>query len=109
MEKSKPIQLKYKIYVSGLHISKIIIGHHYRLKHSAEIDDNLILKLVLSLDGRFFSPDSTTSGVDYYAADIQLLVAEKLKTFRLVWLNEGEQLEIIGVVNAYRVNKLKKY
>lgn len=109
MEKSTPIHLKYKIYVNELSISKIIIGHHYLLKHSTEIDDSLILKLVLTLDGRNFSADSTSKGIDYYAVDIQLLVADKLKIFRLVWLHEGEHLEIIGVINAYRVNKLKKY
>ncbi len=108
LEKSDSIFLKSKIIVNGLAVTKIIIGRHYRLKHYKDIDDDLILKLVMSLDGRKFLPDSTTKGIRYFAVDIQIMNGEALRYYRLVWLFEGDNLEIIGVINAYRVNRISK-
>jgi hypothetical protein len=71
--------------------------------------DELVLELVQSLDGRSFDADSTSRGIEYYAVDIQILAqAKRTKLYRLVWLFEGNCLEIIGVINAYRVKKRKK-
>lgn len=69
------------------------------------MNDELILRLVAELDGGDFPVDSTTSGVDYYVADIQLDGEEKI--YRLIWLFEGEKLEVLGVINAYRKGKRK--
>jgi len=30
------------------------------------------------------------------------------KIYRLIWLFEGDFLEVIGVINAYRIRKKKK-
>jgi len=88
------------IVVNGNKVKKVLIGRHYELKHSHYMNDDLILLLVKMLDGKNFPVDSTTKDIDYYVADIEY--GYPLKVYRLIWLFEGEMLEIIGVINAYR-------
>lgn len=81
-------------------------------KHSHYLNDEIILELVISLDGLSFPIDSSTDGIDYYAADITRSDdSGKKRTFRLIWLIEGNEMEILGVINAYRRKnkKGKKY
>ena len=108
MLKSAPIFLLKKIQVNGHQIAKVIIGRHYLEKHSRSIDDGLIIDLVMVLDGGVFTADSVTGGIEYFATDIQFSKNQESKIYRLIWLFEGEFLEIIGIVNAYRVGKKKK-
>lgn len=70
------------------------------------MNDQLILKLVKFLDGGSFAVDSTTDGIDYYVADVML--DDPRKIYRLIWIFEGENLEILGVINAYRRKKKGK-
>ena len=102
----QPKKYTVAITVNGLGITTVLIGRHYLKKHAAHINDDLILQLVAELDGGDFSVDSTTAGIDYYVADVQLNDSEK--TYRLIWLFEGEKLEVLGVINAYRRGKRKK-
>ena len=65
-----------------------------------------MLDLVLALDGKNFDSESSSRGIEYFAADVEFSSgAAKSKCFRLVWLFEGDLLEVIGVINAYRVKK----
>jgi hypothetical protein len=50
--------------------------------------------------------DSITDGTEYFVADVEW--GDPLKVYRLIWLFEGEKLEILGVVNAYRRTPKKK-
>ena len=70
------------------------------------MNDALIINLVLDLDGHTFPLDSSKDGVDYFAADVQLESSKKIN--RIIWLFEGEKLEIIGIINAYRRSKKGK-
>ncbi|MFZ4405407.1 MAG: hypothetical protein ACOYOK_15010 [Pseudobdellovibrionaceae bacterium] len=108
MQKSAPIKLNRTLYVNGNIISSIIIGKHYLQKHSLEVTEDLIILLVCSLHGLHFKADSISAEIEYYATDIELDMDGQNKIFRLVWLFEGEQLEIIGIINAYRVRKKRK-
>lgn len=103
---SKPISYKVDITVNGLSISTVKIGRHYLKKHSSYMNDQLILELVKILDGGNFPAESTTNGVDYYVADV--ILDDPRKIYRLVWLFEGESLEILGIINAYRRKKRGK-
>jgi hypothetical protein len=102
----KPHRYSLKLTVNGHKIVSVLIGRHYVVKHGKHINDELILRLVKSLDGSHFPIDSTTKEVDYYAADI--LLEETDKIYRLIWLFEGKFLEVLGVVNAYRRQTRKK-
>jgi hypothetical protein len=94
--------------VNGHEIRTIRIGQHYQAKHGSYLNDEFILDLVLGLDEGHFPVDSTSSGLDYYAADLVHETDGGLKrTFRVIWIFEGDVFEILGVVNAYR-RKSKK-
>jgi len=106
MEKSHPIELSAPLTVNGHKVTHVVIGKHYREKHAAHMTDELVLDLVQALDGKNFVSDSTSKGIEYYAADIEASFAtKKIKLYRLVWLFEGTFLEVIGVINAYRIKK----
>lgn len=73
------------------------------------MNDEIIIQLVQCLDEKSFDPDSTSKGIEYFVTDVQLKnELNKIKNYRLIWLFEGDQLEIIGVINAFRVKKAKK-
>lgn len=101
----KPKRYPLSITVNGHAIRTVLIGRHYLKKHAAYMNDELILKLVAELDGGNFPVDSTTAGIDYYVADVEF---DDEKIYRLIWLFEGEKLEVLGVINAYRRGKGKK-
>ncbi len=61
-------------------------------------EDKLLMKKVEDLRGR---------GLSYQAiADIELADSEKV--YRIIRLFEGEKMEVLGVVNAYRRKRSKK-
>jgi hypothetical protein len=86
------------IQVNGRSIVEVVIDSHYEIKHSGSIDDELILKLVNTLNGKFYKPEMEKGDFQYFVAD----PLEYLGTrYRLVWLLENEKL-YIGVVNTFR-------
>ena len=102
----EPKKYAIEITVNGHAITTVLVGRHYLKKHASYMSDDLILRLVAELDGGTFPVDSSTAGLDYYVADVQLGDVEK--TYRLIWLFEGERLEVLGVINAYRRETRKK-
>jgi hypothetical protein len=101
----KPLSFPFDAVINNHHISTVLIGRHYLIKHSDYMNDELILELVSSLDGQTIPVDSTTNNIDYFVADIEL--GKPAKIYRLIWLFEGEKMEILGVVNAYRKKRSK--
>lgn len=86
------------IRVNRIKISKVVIDPHFEDKHGSYMNDELILKLVLELDGRIEVPEATDEeGFSYFAT----LLSFEQKQYRLVWLVEDERI-YIGVLNAYR-------
>jgi hypothetical protein len=85
------------IFVNGITINRVVIDSHYEEKHSEYMNDDLILKLVLELNGRRELPDTKTTRYSYFATLIEL----DKKQYRLIWLLEDHAI-YIGVVNAYR-------
>ena len=108
MKKSPLLCLPQPITVNNLKVTHVIIGRHYLEKHSRYMNDSIVINLVMALDEKLFTPDSTTGDVEYFVSDIQLRNAEKNRTYRLVWLFEGDLLEIVGVINAFRARRKKK-
>jgi hypothetical protein len=70
------------------------------------MNDEVILQLVAALDGHSFPVDSVTNKIEYFVAGIEL--GDSGKVYRIIWLFEGEKMEILGVVNAYRRKRSKK-
>lgn len=104
--KCEPHSYDFRLTVNGHIISSVLIGRHYVEKHGSYLNDELILNLVSALDGGNFPADSITDGTEYFAADVEW--GEPPKIYRLIWIFEGDLLEILGVVNAYRRKSKKK-
>lgn len=100
---NKPKHYSLEIVVNGNKINSVLIGRHYLIKHGDYMNDEIILQLVAALDGGTFPMDSATDGIEYFVADVNL--GDSSKTFRVIWLFEGEFLEVLGVINAYRRRK----
>lgn len=96
----RPNEYRISVTINNNKIIKVLIGRHYELKHGKYINDDLILSLIKLLDGKTFLVDSTSKGIEYYAADIEF--GFPLKVYRLIWLFEGDVFQIIGIINVYR-------
>lgn len=70
------------------------------------MNDEIILQLVGALNGHIFPVDSVTNDIEYFVTDIEL--ADSGKVYRIIRLFEGEKMEILGVVNAYRRKRSNK-
>ncbi len=100
---------KQSLKLNGHQITTVRIGQHYAAKHGAYMTDELILELVMALDGGHYQMDSTTAGVEYFAADVLHENRQGAKrTYRVIWLLEGDIFDVLGVVNAYRRKSRKK-
>ena len=106
MADSKPTQYRLHLKVNDIEIYTVLIGRHYLIKHGSYMNDELILDLVASLDGGVFPVDSITDGTEYFVADVEW--GNPTKVYRIIWLFEGDKLEVLGVVNAYRRDSKKK-
>jgi hypothetical protein len=87
-----------RIVINGRRIIKVIVDPHYEEKHAESITDEIILKLVKTLDGEMIMPEVESPPFAYFAQDkIEL----EGKLYRLIWLLEDDR-DYIGIVNAYR-------
>ena len=91
----------FPVTVNGLKIETVIIDPHYEEKHSSSINDELILKLVQTLDGEFHDFVDEKSPFKFFVKN-EIEVGDKL--FKMIWLLEENQL-YVGVVNAFRSSK----
>ena len=87
-----------QLEVNGRAISKVIIDPHYEVHHSSSLNDQIILRLVRSLNGKEFEAVDQTGPYQYFVED-KILIEKRL--YKLVWLLEDDQI-YVGVVNAYR-------
>jgi len=86
-----------KLLINGKHLSRVIIDQHYKSKHP-DITDELILKLVKTLNNGDFEIDIKRGHYEYFAVEPVYL---SRKSYRLVLLLcVGESF--LGVVNAFR-------
>ncbi|NOT77491.1 MAG: hypothetical protein HOP07_00650 [Bacteriovoracaceae bacterium] len=89
------------ITVNGLKIEAVIIDPHYQEKHSSIINDELILKIVRTLDGEYHDYADDKPPYQYFVKDE---IEFNNKYYRLIWLLEENQF-YTGVVNAFRSSK----
>jgi len=57
------------IIVNESLITKVIIDPHYEEKHAESINDEIILSLVKTLDGKIFEPDDVNPPYSYFVTD----------------------------------------
>ena len=86
------------LVVNDRAISEVVIDAHFEEKHAESINDEIILKLVQKLDGRFFEADDEDEEFQYFKTEPIELDG---KNYRLIWLLKNNCM-FIGVVNAFR-------
>lgn len=91
-------EYKVNITVNEVSIKNVIIDPHYEEKHAESINDEIILELVRTLDGKMFEADDEKSPYSYFVTD---RIENKGKLYKLIWLLEDHEI-YIGVINAYR-------
>lgn len=90
-----------EITVNGRKISHVQVDEH-AFEHK-DITDELIIEMVLQLDGIEQTPEDSKPPYEYF---VNLVIVEE-KQFRLVWCLEDNQL-YVGVITAYRDKRRKK-
>lgn len=88
--------------INNRKVNTIIIDPHVD-KHSDHINDQLILKLVMSMNNKFFYPSIKKEKYEYFATKVKYTGY----AFKLVWLFE-EGKSYLGVITAYRDRRLLK-
>ncbi len=91
-------EYKTNIVINEIRISKIIIDPHFEEKHKFSINDEIIIRLVESLNGGEFEPETINPPFEYYKGE---RIKFDGKLYRLIWMLEKDQI-YIGVVNAHR-------
>ncbi len=86
------------LVVNNLHIERVVIDQHYKIKHAASMTDQIILELVCLLNQKRILQESEFNQFKYFTSDPLIL---KNKPYKLVWLLELNK-NYIGVINAYR-------
>ncbi len=95
--------MKRRIYeidlkINNIPIKRVIIDPHYEIRHSESINDELIIDLAKTLNGKMFEAETIKEPFSYFVID-QIL--HRGKFYKLIWLLEEEQ-QYIGIINAYR-------
>ena len=86
------------LLVNGVKITKVLIDSHYEKKHAESINDDIILGLVMQLNGKDFEADQSKLPFQYFVTD---RIKYSGKFYKLIWLMEEHEI-YIGVINAYR-------
>lgn len=91
------------VRVNGHLFERVIIDPHYKKKHADHMSDQLILGLVLSLNGLEIDPIEEKADYSYFTD----LVTLEEKSYRLVWCIPKDR-SFIGVINAFRDDRSEK-
>jgi hypothetical protein len=93
-----PIQLT----INGKRISRIVIDQHYKEKH-ADLNDELILRLVTQLDQLTIPIEMTRGEFDYFSVEPVFLDEKRYRLILVMCISD----DYLGVVNAFRVRRKK--
>lgn len=91
-------EYKAALVINNVVIDKVIIDSHYEEKHAESINDEIILELVKTLNGKLFEPEDIKTPYSYFVTD---KIKYSGKLYKLIWLLEENEI-YIGVINAYR-------
>lgn len=90
-----------KITINGRNLSHVIIDQHYRVKHGQSMNDDVILDLVKTLDGKKFPPDRVQGENEYFTVEPVFHLEKPYRVILVLCLTN----DYLGVVNAFRVNE----
>jgi len=90
-----------KITINGRNLSHVVIDQHYRVKHGQSMNDDVILDLVKTLDGKKFPPDRVQGENEYFTVEPVFRLEKPYRVILVLCLTD----DYLGVVNAFRVNE----
>lgn len=93
-------EYELRITINHRQLVRVIIDQHYREKHS-DLSDDLILKLVKTLDGGNYDIERSDGEFEYFAVEPVYL---ENKLYRVV-LALCIWDDYLGVVNAFRIRR----
>jgi hypothetical protein len=73
----------------------------YRLKHGDSMNDEIILDLVKTLDGKKFPPEKVQGENEYFTVEPVYLFEKPYRVVLVLCLTDN----YLGVVNAFRVDE----
>ena len=82
-------------------MNRVVIDQHYRLKHGQSMNDEIILDLVKTLDGKKFSPEKIQGENEYFTVEPVYRLEKPYRVVLVLCLTD----DYLGVVNAFRVNE----
>ncbi len=89
-----------QITINGRNLNRVVIDQHYRLKHSDSMNDEIILDLVKTLDGKKFPPEKVQGENKYFTVEPVYLLEKPYRVILVLCVSD----DYLGVVNAFRVN-----
>jgi hypothetical protein len=90
-----------KITINGRILSRVVIDQHYRQKHGQSMDDEIILDLLKTLDGKKFPPEKVQGENEYFTVEPVYHLEKPYRVVLVLCLSD----DYLGVVNAFRVNE----
>ena len=89
------------ITINGRNLNRVVIDQHYRLKHGQSMNDEIILDLVKTLDGKKFPPEKIQGEYEYFTAEPVYRHEKPYRVVLVLCLTD----DYLGVVNAFRVDE----
>ncbi len=90
-----------KITINGRILSRVVIDQHYRLKHVDSMNDEIILELIKTLDGKKFAPEKVHGEHEYFAVEPIYRLKKPYRVILVLCVSD----DYLGVVNAFRVKE----
>ena len=95
-------EYQLKLTLNDRKISRVIIDQHYRLSHAESINDDIILDLIRTLDGKKIPPEKVKGKFEYFTVEPAYRLAMPYRLVLVLCLTDT----YLGVVNAFRVNEV---
>ncbi len=89
-----------KFTINGRSLNRVVIDQHYRVNHDESMNDQIILDLVKTLDGRKIPPETIQGEFEYFTVEPVYRLLKPYRVILVLCLSD----DYLGVVNAFRVN-----
>lgn len=94
-------EYQLKITINGKKLNRVIIDQHYKAKHSATVDDRMILALIKTLNNEIFPVDREEDGFQYFRVEPVILNKSPFRLVLVIYIHD----DFLGVINAFRVKR----
>jgi hypothetical protein len=89
-----------QISLNGRNLGRVVIDQHYRVNHDESMNDQIILDLIKTLDGKKIPPERTQGEFEYFTVEPVYRFEKPYRVVLVLCLTD----DYLGVVNAFRVN-----